>query len=356
VVEAHRFAGTSVERGIEMAEHRNDDAEAEMEATIRTDKDMPLSNGDLLVEEVESLDVSTGEADGAGAAGGVHAGADEGLEAVGFHLPPAAEAAGLEAAERAAPVEPGLRDIGEASFGPPSPIITRDRVAETVQGIDDRVQIADTHRYPWRAHASLRIVAADGSLWIGTGWFISPRVLVTAGHVVHIKNSGVPGRDGWVREIRVMPGRNGASLPYGSSTSVRFYTVRGWADNGDEEYDYGAIVLADRLGARTGWFGFGAYTDSVLSSVTANISGYPGDKPAGTQWYHGRRVDSTSNRKVFYDTDTAGGQSGSAVYRIRDGKRYAFAVHAYGGTRVNSGTRITRPVFDNLKAWKAAHP
>ena len=116
------------------------------------------------------------------------------------------------------------------------------------------------------------------------------------------------------------------------------------------------LVWATELGERTGWFAFGAYSDAELPTLTANVSGYPGDKPAGTQWYHGRRVDSTSNRKVFYATDTAGGQSGSAVYRIRNGQRSAFAVHAYGGARVNSGTRITRPVFDNLTAWRDAHP
>ena len=29
-------------------------------------------------------------------------------------------------------------------------------------------------------------------MWIGTGWFIGPHTLMTAGHVVFIKNSGVP--------------------------------------------------------------------------------------------------------------------------------------------------------------------
>ena len=326
--------------------------EADAARTVRTRKDEPVSNGDLLVDEVESGEVSEGE--GGGEPQPVTA---EGLEAVGFVLPegpPPAEVAAAEVAE----LEEGLRDIGEASYGPPTVTAPAPgaRIAEIVQDTDDRVEIAHTERYPWRAHASLRIVAADGSLWVGTGWFISPRVLITAGHVVHIKNSGVAGRDGWVREIKVMPGRKGTELPFGSSTSVRFYSVRGWAEDGDEEFDYGAIVLADPLGDRTGWFAFGAYSDAELATLTANISGYPGEKPAGTQWYHGRRVDSTSNRKVFYATDTTGGQSGSAVYRIKGGQRSAFAVHTYGGARVNSGTRITRPAFDNLTAWKAAHP
>ncbi len=58
------------------------------------------------------------------------------------------------------------------------------------------------------------------------------------------------------------------------------------------------------------------------------------------------------------DIDTAGGQSGSAVYRIKDGKRFAVGIHAYGvgSGQFNSATRINRPVFDNLQTWRAAHP
>jgi len=56
---------------------------------------------------------------------------------------------------------------------------------------------------------------------------------------------------------------------------------------------------------------------------------------------------------VFYDIDTAGGQSGSAVYRIINGARYAFAIHAYGGATTNSGTRIVSAVYNNMVSWKA---
>ena len=240
-----------------------------------------------------------------------------------------------------------LPDIGEASFGPARPIL------ETVHGVDNRIQITNTSVYPWRAIASLLITARDGSLWIGTGWFIGPHTLMTAGHVVYIKNSGVPGRDGWVRSIQVMPGRNGGTLPYGSVTSSNFHTVNGWANNGDENYDYGGIIIPTQLGNTVGWFGFGVYADGDLTAAIGNISGYPGDKPAGTQWYDSRKIASVNSTKVFYDIDTAGGQSGSAVYRIINGNRYAVAVHAYGGAVTNSGTRINNNVYNNMVAWKA---
>src|SRR5215218_9596567 len=243
-----------------------------------------------------------------------------------------------------APDTSKLRDIGEASFGP---------FQETVHLPDDRIQITSTEVYPWRVHASLLITAADGSRWIGTGWYIGPHTLMTAGHVVYIKNSGVAGRDGFVRSIQVMPGRDGSSLPYGSVTSTSFRTVNGWANSGSELYDYGAIIIPTQLGSTTGWLGYGVYDDGTLTASVGNISGYPGDKPSGTQWYAARSIASVGPRKVFYDIDTTGGQSGSAVYRIVNGNRYAVAVHAYGGAVTNSGTRIVGPVYDNMLAWWA---
>ena len=271
------------------------------------------------------------------------AGAADGTELVEGHIRTEAALSELFTA----PATTLLRDIGEASFGPPPPL------AETVHGPDDRIQITNTAIYPWRVHASLLITAADNSLWIGTGWFIGPHTLMTAGHVVYIKNSGVPGRDGWVKSINVMPGRNGSSLPYGSVTSSNFRTVNGWANSGDENYDYGAIIIPTDLGSTVGWLGFGVWPDADLLSAVANISGYPGDKPAGTQWYDHRTIASVNARKVFYDIDTAGGQSGSAAYRIINGVRYGVAIHAYGGATTNSGTRIIQPVYDNMVAWKA---
>lgn len=303
--------------------------------------DQAVSNVDV-TDETISEDISTGE----GAE--VEAFPDGDFEVIEGYEPPQPPAA-LESVAGAAELTVAdattqLRDIGEASFGPP------EALPEIVHGADDRVQIQATASYPWRVHASLRITAADNSLWIGTGWFVGPRILVTAGHVVYIKGSGVPGRDGWVKRIVVMPGRNAGTLPYGSTNSSRFWSVLGWTNNGHEEYDYGAIILNESLGNQTGWFGFGAWSN--LDSVGGNISGYPGDKPTGTQWYAGRTIDSATSRKVYYDIDTAGGQSGSAVYRFYNGGRYGVAIHAYGGGTVNSGTRINGPVFNNIKAWK----
>jgi V8-like Glu-specific endopeptidase len=150
-----------------------------------------------------------------------------------------------------------------------------------------------------------------------------------------------------------MPGRNGSTLPYGSVTSSSFRSVTAWTQNGDQNYDYGAIIIPTQLGNTVGWYGFGSWPDADLLASTGNIAGYPGDKPSGTLWYDSRRIASVNSLKVYYDIDTAGGQSGAAVYRIINGARYGMAIHAYGGAVTNSGTRITSAVYNNMVAWKA---
>jgi V8-like Glu-specific endopeptidase len=254
--------------------------------------------------------------------------------------------AGFESAEElTAPDMSGLVDIGVASFGDPPQF-------EAVIGTDERVEITNTKQFPWRVNASLLITAADNSQWIGTGWFISPRTLVTAGHCVFIQHSGIPGRDGWVKKIQVMPGRRGTEVPFGAITATEFWSVKGWGEKGLENYDYGAIILASTFPQDLGHYGFGVFADAQLLASTANIAGYPGDKPKGTLWYDNRKIGSVNPDKVFYAADTAGGQSGAAVYVLREGQRIGVAIHTYGGNTANSGTRISSQVFSNLEAWK----
>jgi glutamyl endopeptidase len=58
---------------------------------------------------------------------------------------------------------------------------------ETVIGEDERVDITDSDKYPWRMIAALRLIPRPPftSSFIGTGWFIGPKTLLTAGHCVH---------------------------------------------------------------------------------------------------------------------------------------------------------------------------
>lgn len=228
-------------------------------------------------------------------------------------------------------------------------------VMEVVIGTDERQQISNTNEYPWSCIASLRITAADGSGWIGTGWLVGPRILLTAGHVVYMDDHG-----GWAQQIEVIPGRNGDNFPFGSCIATDFRSVQGWTQNRDSAFDYGVILLPadNRFGDQLGWFGYQVHTDDELSSYTVNISGYPGDKPTGTQWWMSGTVKTVTDRNFVYDIDTAGGQSGAPVWLSLEGDngRYGIGVHTNGALSGNSATRIIQEVFDNVSAWRNEAP
>ncbi|WP_139062421.1 trypsin-like serine peptidase [Aquimarina megaterium] len=261
----------------------------------------------------------------------------------------------LEEQENEEENEENLLDAYYAEFGDPTAAMLmrsesgKKMMQEVVIGKDDRKQIKGTTKYPWRAICSLRIKAKDGTNWIGTGFLIGPRTVITAGHVVYMHKHG-----GWAKSIEVIPGRNGGKKPYGSCKSSHFHSVKGWTKSKKRSHDYGAIILPKncKYGNKVGYFGYGNYGFFDLLGLKVNLSGYPGDKPAGTQWWHARKIKAVTSRTLVYNIDTAGGQSGSPVWRIKNGKRYAVGIHTNGYSLGNSATRITKPVFKNLKNWK----
>lgn len=226
---------------------------------------------------------------------------------------------------------------------------------ESVCGVDDRVQVSAVASIPWRMIAQLIITLANGSRVRGTGWFISPRTLMTAGHCVFSHKNG-----GWATSIEVIPGMDGRKRPFGSTSSSELRSVKGWTENQETSHDYGCILLPEnaRLGEKTGWFGFANLSDASLKSLLANNSGYPGDKSFGTQWYNAGRISKVTDRRLHYMLDTAPGQSGSPTWKFSDNKgdatrstRTVVGIHNYGGC-ANKSTRINTAVFNNMKTWK----
>ena len=220
---------------------------------------------------------------------------------------------------------------------------------EVVIGTDDRVQITNTRVVPWRRIVHLMITAGNGRKFLGSGALVGPRTIITAAHCVYMHSQG-----GFVREIQCSPGRNGDQKPYGTTNGSRVWTVRGWTVHRNPDCDYAAIILPRPVSQQDpGWFGFANLNDIELMSSRLNMSGYPGDKPLGTQWFHGRVARSVSARRIFYDIDSMGGQSGSPVWLRRpDGKRYMVGIHTTGSPTGNSAVRINQQVMQNLRNWR----
>jgi V8-like Glu-specific endopeptidase len=79
---------------------------------------------------------------------------------------------------------------------------------ESVIGTDDRIRVLDPETMPWRMICSLEISGRTGK-GIGTGWFVGPKTIITAGHCVYHPNFG-----GWANEIKIYPGRYGTNFPF----------------------------------------------------------------------------------------------------------------------------------------------
>ncbi|GIJ06792.1 trypsin-like serine peptidase [Micromonospora andamanensis] len=237
---------------------------------------------------------------------------------------------------------------------------------QSVIGTDNRVRVDPTTVFP--SSAIVQIVrTTNGSTWGCTGWLYGPSIIATAGHCVHPGGgqNGGGGNNFYPRgDFQIIPGRNGASTPYGTCTATQLLSVNGWTQSGDETYDYGAIRLSCAAGNSTGWFGMW-WQGASLTGTATTVSGYPCDKTFGQQWRHaGQTVAVTHDRQVFYQNDTFGCQSGSPVYQTRAAGsswcvgQCVMAIHAYGlhgsspHSTNNHGTRITESVFNNLITWR----
>jgi glutamyl endopeptidase len=227
----------------------------------------------------------------------------------------------------------GLQPVGSIVFDQ----------AETVCGNDDRA-LVNPQTTPFRYICSLIITAANGSRYIGSGYFISQRCVITSGHCVFLGASN----GGWATSIQVIPGRDGGNAPFGSQVSSNFRSVAGWTNQGNSDFDHGAVILPDntlfnRIG---GYFGYSELSGSTI----LNNSGYPGDKPSGTQWFNAGGISSVTDYKLEYMIDTAGGQSGSPVFINMTGNRSVVGVHGYGGCP-NKCIRVRDYIFQRWGEW-----
>ena len=282
------------------------------------------------------------------------------------------ESGGLESAVESYPVETteGSRGADSEASSQAKLLATgtqqeplRERgLLETVIGTDERVQITDTDKHPWRMIAALRLVPRPPltSSYMGTGWFIGRRTLLTAGHCVYSDSDF----NGWIGRIEVSPGRDGDDFPFNTVKARRFSTLAKWKTTSDPDYDVGCIHLDEPLGDRVGWFKIASLSDAELANRLLNVSGYPGDRGNGRlQFHHRNRVLHPAARRIYYDIDTYGGQSGSPVW-VQDSptsEPVAVGIHAYGvgGTPAglniiaNSAPRLIPSLVATIRTWLA---
>lgn len=248
--------------------------------------------------------------------------------------------------------EEGLLDPNHAEFAESS-----DPQVKSVVTPEDRNPVNDTTAYPFRSICKLYITARDGAQFIGTGFYIGPNCVLTAGHCVWF-------RGGWAKRIEVIPGLNKEpNRPFQQTNSNDFVCLEGWRQSGDQAYDVAAIFTPRAYGDELGFLGFSPLSDEELQGLRVTVCGYSGDKPddapGEAQFYHTDAIIGVELNILKYLNDTEKGASGAPIMYSKNNKISICGVHNNGieGNRItNSGTRITPNIFDIIRGWKYRRP
>ena len=248
----------------------------------------------------------------------------------------------------------GLPDAWWASFGNQLEVAllrSSRQLSELLPGVaigsDDRVSPRDDDSYPFTCICRLRITAANGREFLGTGWLADRRTVITAGHCVYMHRQG-----GWASRVTVT-GVRGLRQVAPAMSAERLWSVHGWTRDQNPEHDYGAIRLSEPH-PHAGSLGFGVYKDDDLRRFRCHIVGYPCDR-ADALWGHARRISEIKARTIGYARDVYGGNSGAPVLVAQGQDVFAIGIHQQGDLSGNLAVRITPSVFSNIRQWQREH-
>ncbi len=253
---------------------------------------------------------------------------------------------------------PATRELGEARSGGgyEGPFTDPDRPLETDyvdRSFSSLTQINDQGSDPWRVNAKLVMefqTTGGTTLWyVCSGSMQDAEVVLTASHCVYARNPDGNNIYDWAQEIWVYPGWDGFGAThtvgtyetYGYGRGSYYQANNGWINSGDNTYDVGLVRIERAVGALTGSWGWAyGYSCSTVMGRTMNNTSYPSESCGQPGLHNGRdmyymygTVDDCNTTNRFHITTSGGcfnavwgGMSGSAMYYIDNGNRYAEAV------------------------------
>lgn len=217
-----------------------------------------------------------------------------------------------------------------------------------VGGIDGR-KVVPGSRFPYNCIAQLECHWSNGAIGPGTGFFISPTCVITAGHCVS------PQHATWVARVEVVPGMTrwedgSITAPFGRASSTRFRTVEGWFFDRNDDFDFGAVILPDRsLFDRVGeHLGFQAYSAAAHGPI--EVAGYPKDRGFRFCAAEGHVLNATEHQ-LRHSADTGAGQSGAPVYDRNTYKVIGVHTGGHMAGQYNTAIKLMAEVAKHWYDW-----
>jgi len=225
-------------------------------------------------------------------------------------------------------VEPRILRALKARSNQPRQMEEGRRYWTTIFGSDDRRVFQDTN-YPWAATGR-----CETNIGGFSGVMVGPRHMLTCSHGIDWTPPPGYAAD-W---LTFTPSYFDGSAPFGSTYATNIYWARkenndGFITSPEDEYDYTVLVLADRIGERTGWWGTKSYHDYWDGNPNWWHIGYPADISSGQRpiyingfTMNGDDAQDDSHEAIYHQADVWPGQSGGPMFGFWDGDGWPSAV------------------------------
>ncbi|UPT68144.1 MAG: trypsin-like serine protease [Sphingobacteriales bacterium JAD_PAG50586_3] len=202
-----------------------------------------------------------------------------------------------------------------------------------------------------------------GKSYIGTAFFIHPRVLITAGHNVRKRPQFIYTR---VKQLTLRFGAtdrntNLYQTTFATTQNDNIYTLQSFNKHYSIEEDYGVIILPDEEAYKK------VNTRFTLTPYDANnltgkppvfLAGYPSEdnKLYCTLWEDNTTnyIKNDTENYMRYEFYTEHGVSGAPVWYTDSAVNYAFAIHTNGDPNkkdCSKATIITKKIYDDISRF-----
>ncbi|MEB8141400.1 trypsin-like serine peptidase [Mammaliicoccus sciuri] len=225
-------------------------------------------------------------------------------------------------------------------------------VDESIIGPDDRKIVKDISKMPNRSIVFIKSYIDDRRYYSGTGFMIDDYKVITAAHVITSELLDYP-----VRKIIIEAGYKDEKATFGTANVIKAYVTPEWKNFRNHFFDMALLIIDKPLGKELGKLNI---IDEATLGEFISTTGYPGSNKnnidkikKGNQYYSSGKIVNITKNKIYYDSDTEPGQSGSPVFNINND---VIAIHTRGFNeddtyKYNSGIRLSSTNIETINQW-----